>query len=204
MIVAHSFAGRDVGVFGLARTGTSAARALAEAGARVIAWDEAERCRKAATQIDARIMPIESWPWDRVRTVVLSPGVPLTYPAPHQVVSLARKAGAGVVGDMELFARELRGGSAGANFAPVIAVTGTNGKSTTTALIGHILLSCGYGAQVGGNIGNPVLDLEPPRANAIYVLEVSSYQIELSSGLSPDLAILTNLTPDHLDRHGSM
>ena len=116
----------------------------------------------------------------------------------------ARKTGAEVIGDIELFARELCSESKGANAAPIIAVTGTNGKSTTTALIGHILSSCGYDAQVGGNIGNPVLDLEPPRANGIYVLEVSSYQIELSPGLSPDVALLTNLTPDHLDRHGSM
>jgi len=204
MIVPRTFAGQDVGVFGLARTGISAARALAAGGAHVFAWDDTERGRETTARGTAQIVPIESWPWDRLRTVVLSPGVPLTHPAPHDVVTFARKAGVEVVGDIELFARELRSESREANAAPIIAVTGTNGKSTTTALIGHILSSCGYDAQAGGNIGNPVLDLEPPLASRIYVLEVSSYQIELSPGLSPDVALLTNLTPDHLDRHGSM
>ena len=114
----------------------------------------------------------------------------------------ARDADAEVIGDIELFAREIR--ADGKNRAPVIAITGTNGKSTTTALIGHILQSCGFDAQIGGNIGKPVLDLAPPTAKTIYVLEVSSYQIDLSPGLMPDVAVLTNITPDHIDRHGTL
>src|ERR1700689_2763209 len=112
--------------------------------------------------------------------------------------------GAEVIGDMELFAREIRPDPNGKGRAPVVAITGTNGKSTTTALIGHILSSCGFAAEVGGNIGKPVLDLAAPNGRTVYVLEVSSYQVDLSPGLVPDVAVLTNITPDHLDRHGSL
>jgi UDP-N-acetylmuramoylalanine--D-glutamate ligase len=128
--------------------------------------------------------------------------VPLTHPSPHDIVVRARAADAEVIGDVELFAREIR--ADGKNRAPVIAITGTNGKSTTTALVGHILNSCGFDAQIGGNIGKPVLELSPPTTKTIYVLEVSSYQIDLSPGLKPDAAVLSNITPDHIDRHGSL
>jgi len=103
-----------------------------------------------------------------------------------------------------LFAREIHTDSTKAGRAPVIAVTGTNGKSTTTALIGHILSQCGFNAEVGGNIGKPVLELGMPTAKTVYVLEVSSYQIDLSPGLTPDVSVLTNITPDHIDRHGTL
>jgi UDP-N-acetylmuramoylalanine--D-glutamate ligase len=199
MIVARGFADRDVGVFGLARTGVSAVRSLIAGGARVHAWDDKEDSRGSASASGARISPFAEWPWERIKTLVLSPGVPLTLPEPHAAVRMARKAGAEVIGDMELFARAMRGES-----APLIAITGTNGKSTTTALIGHILSSCGYAAEVGGNIGKPVLDLAPPGARTAFVLEVSSYQIELSPSLAPDVAVLTNISPDHLDRHGTL
>ncbi|HEY8697420.1 MAG TPA: UDP-N-acetylmuramoyl-L-alanine--D-glutamate ligase [Rhizomicrobium sp.] len=203
MIVAHGFADRDVGVFGLARTGASAARSLIAGGARVHAWDDEENARAAVSASGSRIMPFVKWPWERIKTLVLSPGVPLTHPEPHAVVRMARDVGAEVIGDMELFARAMCGGSKNSN-VPIIAITGTNGKSTTTALIGHILSSCGYAAEVGGNIGKPVLDLAPPASRTAYVLEVSSYQIELSPSLAPDVAVLTNISPDHLDRHGSL
>jgi UDP-N-acetylmuramoylalanine--D-glutamate ligase len=203
MIVVRSFANQDVGVFGLARTGASAIRALVAGGARVFAWDDGATSRADCAGLGAQILPFASWPWDRIRALILSPGVPLTHPAPHAVVRAARDAGADIVGDMELFARELRANAGNAR-PPLIAVTGTNGKSTTTALIGHILSSCGFAAEIGGNIGKPVLDLNPPGPRSAYVLEVSSYQIELSPSLAPDVAVLTNITPDHLDRHGSM
>src|SRR5262249_52971976 len=119
------------------------------------------------------------------------------------VVRHARSVGAEVIGDVELFARTIHPLGEPRNIAPVIAVTGTNGKSTTTALIGHILQTCGFDAQTGGNIGKPVLDLSPPAGKTVYVLEVSSYQIDLSPGLAADAALLTNLSPDHIDRHGS-
>jgi len=135
---------------------------------------------------------------------VLSPGVPLTHPKPHGVVDHARRAKVQIIGDVELFAREIRPDPDKAGKAPVIAITGTNGKSTTTALVGHILSACGFDAQVGGNFGNSVLELAASTAKTIYVLEMSSFQIDLAPGLRPDVALLSNLSPDHIDRHGSM
>jgi UDP-N-acetylmuramoylalanine--D-glutamate ligase len=204
MIAARSFANLDVGVFGLARSGISSVAALKAGGARVFAWDDNEFGRIAAEREGARVAPFVEWPWERIKALVLSPGVPLTHPEPHEVVLAARNAGAEVIGDIEIFAREIRPDPARPGRAPVIAVTGTNGKSTTTALIGHILSSCGFAAEVGGNIGKPVLDLASPNGRTIYVLEMSSYQIDLAPSLVPDVAVLTNITPDHLDRHGSM
>lgn len=204
MIVPRSFADQDIGVFGLARTGISAVRALIAAGARVYAWDDETKRRAGNAFRGSQMLPITSWPWDRIRALVLSPGVPLTHPSPHSVVTVAQRVGAEIIGDMELFAREVHQANTEGNRAPMIAVTGTNGKSTTTALIGHVLSACGRAAEVGGNIGKPVLDLAAPGGHSVYALEVSSYQIELSPGLSPDVGVLTNITPDHLDRHGSM
>jgi UDP-N-acetylmuramoylalanine--D-glutamate ligase len=197
LIVARSFAHQDVAVFGLARSGIASVRALKAGGARVHAWDDGESARALAASEGAAVTPWRDWPWDRIKALILSPGVPLTHPAPHEIVAKAREAGAEIIGDIELFAREK-------GTAPVIAITGTNGKSTTTALIGHILESCGFHAQVGGNIGKPVLELSPPGTKTVYVLEVSSYQIDLSPGLVPDVAVLSNITPDHIDRHGSL
>lgn len=204
MIAATQFASKTVGVFGLARSGISAIRALCAGGARVLAWDDGDASRAVAASTDAKIQHWEQWPWEKVAAVILSPGVPLTHPAPHPIVLRARTAGAEVIGDAELFARAMRPNAVLPGKAPVIAITGTNGKSTTTALIGHILTACGYDAQVGGNIGKPVLDLAPPGTKTVYDLEISSYQAELSPGLVPDVAVLTNLSPDHLDRHGTM
>ncbi len=198
MIVSTTFAKVDVAVFGLARSGIASVKSLVEGGARVFAWDDKDENRNLAKREGAVIAPFAEWPWAKLKALVLSPGVPLTHPAPHAVVQAAKSAGVEIIGDMELFARELRGK------APVIAVTGTNGKSTTTALIGHILAQCGFAAEVGGNIGKSVLDLSSPNGKTIYVLEVSSYQIDLSPGLTPDVSVLTNITPDHLDRHGSL
>jgi UDP-N-acetylmuramoylalanine--D-glutamate ligase len=123
--------------------------------------------------------------------------VPLTHPKPHDVVVRAREWDIEVIGDIELFARTVTD-------TPVIAITGTNGKSTTTALIGHILKQAGFDAQIGGNIGQPALALAEPGPKTIYVLEISSYQVDLSPGLSADVAVLSNVTPDHIDRHGSL
>src|SRR5579871_780079 len=203
MIIVRTFADKDVGVFGLARSGLSAIASLRAGGARLYAWDEDEEAQMEARQYGARVAPFETWPWERIGALVLSPGVPLTNPVPHPVVTAARRVGAEVIGDVELFAREIRPERSQPGRAPVIAVTGTNGKSTTTALIGHILTSCGFPAQVGGNIGKPALDLAPPKGRTIYVLEISSYQIDLAAGFVPDIAVLTNISPDHLDRHGS-
>ena len=202
MIVSTAFAKADVAVFGLARSGIASVKSLVEGGARVFAWDDKEDNRAAAKREGAVVRPFTEWPWDKIKALVLSPGVPLTHPAPHDVVVAAKDAGVEIIGDVELFAREIRADRTKAGRAPVIAVTGTNGKSTTTALIGHILAQCGFVAEVGGNIGKSALDLAPPTPKTIYVLEVSSYQIDLSPGLTPDVSVLTNITPDHIDRHG--
>jgi UDP-N-acetylmuramoylalanine--D-glutamate ligase len=204
MIKVECFKGKGVGVFGLARSGISAARVLKSGGAKVFTWDDKEAARLAAAKDGLDLEPWERWPWSEIEAVILSPGIPLTHPAPHAIVRHARGLGVEIVGDMELFARVMRPEGAARNAAPIIVVTGTNGKSTTTALIGHILQSAGYHAEVGGNSRKPVLDLALPNAKTVYVLEVSSYQIDLSPGLAADVALLTNLSPDHLDRHGSM
>ncbi|MGO8713291.1 MAG: UDP-N-acetylmuramoyl-L-alanine--D-glutamate ligase [Rhizomicrobium sp.] len=204
MIPARSFANSDVAVFGLARSGISSVVGLKAGGARVVAWDDNEAARIAAERVGARVLPFGEWNWDRIKALVLSPGIALTHPVPHEVVTRAHAAGVEIIGDIELFAREIRPDPMKSGRAPVVAVTGTNGKSTTTALIGHILASCGYAAEIGGNIGRPVLDLAAPNGRTIYVLEMSSYQIDLAPGLVPDVSVLTNIAPDHIDRHGSM
>lgn len=200
MIAARSFEHSDVGVFGLARSGMASVRALHAGGARIFAWDDNAATRAQAAREGASVMAWSDWPWDRLKALVLSPGVPLTHPAPHAIVVKANASKVAVVGDMELFAREIDADRR----APVVAITGTNGKSTTTALVAHILTACGYDVQVGGNIGRAVLDLDPPGAKTIYVLEISSYQIDLAPGLAPDVAVLTNIAADHIDRHGTL
>ncbi len=204
MIAAKAFANKTVAVFGLARTGLGAVRSLVAGGTTVIAWDDSSTARDLGGQEGAEIMPWREWPWEKITALVLSPGVPLTHPRPHGVVEHANSAHVPVIGDVELFSREIRPNPDLPGKSPVIAITGTNGKSTTTALVGHILTQCGFDAQIGGNIGKSVLELSPPSAKTIYVLEMSSFQIDLAPGLVPDVALLSNLSPDHIDRHGSM
>jgi UDP-N-acetylmuramoylalanine--D-glutamate ligase len=204
MIPARSFADRDVGVFGLARSGLSSVAALKAGGARIFAWDEKQDAHERAVALGAHVVSFASWPWQRIKTLVLSPGVPLNHPLPHPAVLAARGAGTEVIGDMEIFAREVRPDASRPGRAPVVAITGTNGKSTTTALAGHILQACGFQAEIGGNIGKPALDLAVPNGRTLYVLEISSYQIELAPGLAPDVAVLANISPDHIERHGSL
>jgi UDP-N-acetylmuramoylalanine--D-glutamate ligase len=197
VIAVSAFAGKSVAVFGLGRSGLASVRALKAGGSDVYAWDDKDALRQAAQEAGAVTAPWQDWPWDKLQAVILSPGIALTHPKPHDVVVQAHAVGVEVIGDIELFARSVTS-------APVIAITGTNGKSTTTALIGHILAQTGFDAQVGGNIGQPALALAPPRAKTVYVLEISSYQIDLSPGFKADAAILSNITPDHIDRHGSL
>jgi UDP-N-acetylmuramoylalanine--D-glutamate ligase len=203
MIPVACFEGRTVAVFGLARSGLAAARALVAGGARVACWDEKATSRAAADAEGLPLVDLETADWSDFAALVLSPGVPLTHPAPHWTVEKAMAAGVEIVGDVELFARAVA--MAPEHKRPhVIAVTGTNGKSTTTALIGHMLQAAGRDACVGGNIGVGVLGLPDMHGGAIYVLELSSYQLDLTSSLKPDAAILLNITPDHLERHGTM
>lgn len=202
MIRVPGFEGRQVAVFGLARSGISAARALSASGAQVLAWDDKEDARRKAAEAGLHLRNLTAAAWRDIETLVLSPGVPLTHPAPHPVVTRAREAGAEIVCDVELFLRAL--GERKKRKVRILAVTGTNGKSTVTALIQHLLARAGLNARVGGNIGVPVLDLAEAEPGTIYVLELSSYQLELISSLEPDAAALINLSPDHLDRHGGM
>lgn len=201
MIVVDEFAGKQVAIFGLGRTGQSVIMSLQAGGASVVAWDDAEDAREAAREVGALIMDPSGWNWLGIETLVLSPGIPLTHPEPHEVVVKAEHAGVPIVGDMELFARAI---NASDKDVKIVAVTGTNGKSTTTALIAHLLSRTGIEAQVGGNIGIPALDLDPPEDGTVYVLEISSYQADLIESMRLDIVVLLNLTPDHLDRHGDM
>jgi len=197
MISISSFAGQTVGVFGLGRSGLSSALALKNSGVRVFAWDDNENSRKQALNISLELVDLYKVDWNTIAALVLSPGIPLDHPEPHAIVRLARHSGVEIIGDMELLARSNPQ-------ARVIGITGTNGKSTTTALIGHLLSSARHTAQVGGNLGVPVLDLAPVDDAGSYVLEMSSYQLALTHSLVFDIALLLNLSADHLDRHGGM
>jgi UDP-N-acetylmuramoylalanine--D-glutamate ligase len=203
MIPITEFKGRDVAVFGLARTGLAAARALTAGGARVHAWDDNDVARARAEAAGVPVSDINSRDWRSFAALVLSPGVPLTFPEPHRVVTLADAVGVPVVSDIELFARAVNALPA-TQRPKLIGVTGTNGKSTTSALIAHILGEAGKDVRLGGNIGEAILDLPPLHAGAFYVIELSSYQLELTSSLRLDVAVWLNTTPDHLDRHGDM
>jgi UDP-N-acetylmuramoylalanine--D-glutamate ligase len=203
MIPIRGFEGRKVAVFGLGRTGLTAARALVAGGAHVALWDEKEGGRSAAEFEGFPIVDLKTADWSQFAALMLSPGVPLTHPKPHWSVEMARGAGVEVLGDIELFARTVN--AAPAHKRPkVAAITGTNGKSTTTALLGHLCASAGRDTRIGGNIGVGVLDLPDMHGGAVYVLETSSYQLDLTTSLKADAAVLLNISPDHLDRHGGM
>ncbi|MGB8736007.1 MAG: UDP-N-acetylmuramoyl-L-alanine--D-glutamate ligase [Rhodomicrobium sp.] len=201
MIEARTFAGKSVAVFGMGMSGLAAARSLLAGGAAVLVWDDGERGREAAQGAGLPICDLKQADWSRIDALVLAPGVPLTHPEPHWTVKLARAHGAEIVGDTEIFMRERRASGADAK---VIAITGTNGKSTTTALTHHILAAAGLDAILGGNIGKAVLDLPQFAYERHYVIEFSSFQLDLTPSLDPDVAILLNITPDHLDRHGTL
>ncbi len=203
MIPVRGFEAKKVAVFGLARTGLAAARALRAGKAEVVVWDENAAVRDAAEAEGFVLEDLRSADWLKLSALVLSPGVPLTHPKPHWTVEKAHSAGVEIVGDIELFARTVA--AAPAHRRPkIVAITGTNGKSTTTALIGHVCSQAGRDVRIGGNIGVGVLGLEDMHGGAVYVLELSSYQLDLTSSLKPDVAILLNISPDHLERHGDM
>ncbi len=197
MIDLRSQSGRSFAVLGLARSGLAAAQALAKGGARVAAWDDDARRRESAAAAGVPIVDLTQADWSGIDSLVISPGIPHTHPAPHPVAARARFHGREIIGDIELLARSEREST-------YIGITGTNGKSTTTALIGHIMAACGRSVEIGGNIGTPALALAPLGRDGCYVLEMSSYQLEITFTITFDVAILLNVTPDHLDRHGGM
>ena len=203
MIPVPGFEGRRVAVFGLGRSGITAARALQAGGAEPVLWDDGVSGRMQAEAEGFRLEDLTVADWSQFDALVLSPGAPLTHPRPHWTVDRAREAGVPVIGDIELFARALD--ALPRDQRPrVVAITGTNGKSTTTALIAWVLKQAGLKVHMGGNIGIGVLALPAPTPEAVYVIEVSSYQLDLTTSFAPDVAILTNVSPDHLDRHGGM
>src|SRR6266851_5147031 len=184
-------------VLGLARSGLATVRALKAAGIDCVAWDDIAASRETAAKIGVPVVEPASIDWSRATALIISPGIPSHLPKPHPVAAAARAAGKKIICDIELLARAQPK-------AGFVGITGTNGKSTTTALIGHILKNAGMACEVGGNIGRGALDLAPLGAGGIYVLELSSYQLELLETFRVHVAVWLNITPDHIDRHGDM
>ena len=203
MIKAATFRGQDVAVFGLGRTGLTAAKSLAAGGARVHAWDDRADARDLAAKEGISLTDLTKADWSDFSALVLSPGVPHKLPKPHWTAQRANASDTPIICDIEIFAREIAA-RAPDNRPKIIAITGTNGKSTTTALIGHVLSTCNRAVQIGGNIGRGVLDLDRMHAGMVYVIELSSYQLERAPSLHADVAVFLNLSPDHLERHGDM
>ncbi len=207
MIPVKGYTGQKVAVLGLGRSGLATARALVAGGAEPLLWDDAPEARARA---EAEGFPLtdlgQHGALDGVASLVVSPGIPHLYPAPNRIVARALAAGVPVDNDIGLFFQSLGAEDWDRFDQPpkVVCVTGSNGKSTTTALIHHILRSCGRPTQMAGNIGRGVFDIDPPEDGEVIVLELSSYQTELARSLTPDIAVFTNLTPDHLDRHAGM
>jgi len=195
VITAKAFAGKKYAVYGLARSGLATAAALIASGAEVAAWDAKEEARAKAPE-GTRIENLDEADLSQFDSLVVTPGLPLNR---HPIAARAREAGVEIIGDIELFAR------ARPELPPhkVVGITGTNGKSTTTALIYHILKTAGVPTEMGGNIGLPILAQDPLPEGGVYVLELSSYQIDLTQSLDCDVAVLLNITPDHLDRYES-
>jgi UDP-N-acetylmuramoylalanine--D-glutamate ligase len=201
MIPVTTFAGKTVALFGLGNSGLESARALIAGGAKVVVYDDEPASVLAAGAKNFDVVDLRKADWRQFAALVLAPGVPLTHPRPHWTVTMAQAAGVEVIGDIELFCRERAAHGAG---CPLVAITGTNGKSTTTALTAHLLRAAGRDVQMGGNIGVPMLSLAPFAHARPYVAEVSSYQIDLAPSLRATAGILLNVSEDHLDRHGTM
>jgi len=195
--------GKKFAVFGLGTTGLSVCEALIASGAEVFSWDENAVAREKTAKTKYASEHPKEWPWGELSALVLSPGVPLTHPKPHVIVRKAQQENVEIIGDIELFSRAI-------NALPVderpriVGVTGSNGKSTTTALIRYILKETGHEVYMGGNIGDPLLGMPAPNSGVTYVLELSSYQLDLTTSFKPNTSILINISPDHLERHGGI
>ena len=207
MIPVQGYAGARVAVLGLGRSGLSAARALREGGAIPLVWDDNEAAREAARAEGFEVVDLSrSGAFDDVAALIASPGIPHLYPEPNRMIAAAWAAGVPVDNDISLFFRSFatRDWDGFDQMPKVVAVTGSNGKSTTSALIHHILNEVGRPTQLAGNIGRGVLDLDPAIDSEVIVLELSSYQTDLARNMTPDIAVFTNLSPDHLDRHAGL
>jgi UDP-N-acetylmuramoylalanine--D-glutamate ligase len=190
------FLNKNIGVFGLGKSGLAAIEFLKKEGANVIAWDDNQAAIQAVgNKVDLKDLSDNSW--QEIETLILSPGIPLHFPEPHAVVKLARKNGVKIISDIELLYL--------ANpQAKYVGITGTNGKSTTTSLTAHILKENGVKTEVGGNLGIPALSLKSLSSDEVYVLEMSSFQLDLLEETKFNIAVLLNVTPDHIDRHGNL
>jgi UDP-N-acetylmuramoylalanine--D-glutamate ligase len=197
MIDVFAFHTLPVAVLGLGRSGLSAAMALHQSDAEVWAWDDDEEARARAEAEGIPLVDLSTCDWSELTSLILSPGIPLHHPAPHKIVEQARAASCEIIGDVELLARSQRESA-------YVGITGTNGKSTTTALIGHIMLISGREAEIGGNLGIPALELGELGSDGTFVLEMSSYQLDLTVSITFDVAVLLNIGADHLDRYGGM
>ncbi len=203
MILIPGVKKKNIGVYGLGVSGIATCEALAASGAAVFSFDEKASAREKTANTEYRCEHPKKWPWKDMAAVVVSPGVPLTHPKPHAIVRKAAMEKIPVVGDTELFAWAV-------NALPeeerpqIVGITGTNGKSTTTALIGHILKEAGREVHIGGNIGEAVLSMPPLEKDGVYVLELSSFQLDLTHTLRLNAAVFLNVTPDHIDRHGGI
>lgn len=195
--IRNELSGDSIAVFGLGISGLASVEACVKSGIKTLAWDDNETQRDKAKALGADIYDMSQGFPDGVNTLILAPGVPLTHPKPHPVVLAAQKQGIEILSDIELLARATPD-------VLKIGITGTNGKSTTTALIGHLLKEAGKTVAIGGNLGMAALSLPHLDKNGIYVLELSSYQLDLCPRFKPDVSILLNITPDHLGRHGGM
>jgi UDP-N-acetylmuramoylalanine--D-glutamate ligase len=207
MIPVVGYAGQRVAVLGLGRSGMTAAAALEAGGAEVLCWDDNADARTRAEEAGLQMQDLAKTDvWHDIAALIVSPGIPHLYPTPNRHVAAAWAAGVPVDNDIGLFFRSFGSGDWMDHETPprIVVVTGSNGKSTTSALIHHILSTAGTPVQLAGNIGRGVLDLDPPLDGEVIVLELSSYQTELARSLTPDIAVFTNLSPDHLDRHGGM
>jgi len=207
MIPVTIFKNKKIALFGLGGSGLATAQALALGGAQVVAFDENPQACERACAAGIVVQDLRKITWQEIASLILTPGVALTHPHPHWVAKCAQMANVEIIGDIELFMRQRAATMAELKLqerdCPLIAITGTNGKSTTTALIAHILHQTGHDVAMGGNIGKPILELDPVRKGLFYVIECSSYQIDLSPSLRPTVGILLNLSPDHIDRHGT-
>ena len=207
MIPVTGYKGQKVAVLGLGRSGTATARALIAGGAEPLLWDDSPEARSKAEAEGFTCTDLtRQSALDGVATLITSPGIPHLYPAPHKVIARALELGIPVDNDIGLFFRSFatEDWDAFDTTPRVVCVTGSNGKSTTTALIHHICQTAQRPTQMAGNIGRGVLDLDPAEDGEVVVLELSSYQTDLARSLTPDIAVFTNLSPDHLDRHGGM
>ncbi|MDE3029987.1 MAG: UDP-N-acetylmuramoyl-L-alanine--D-glutamate ligase, partial [Paracoccaceae bacterium] len=207
MIPVRGYKGRKVAVLGLGRSGLATARALAAGGAEALLWDDSPEARAKAEAEGFTLTDLSrTSAFDGIAALITSPGIPHLYPTPNKIIARALELGVPVDNDIGLFFRSwaLPEWDNFDQMPKVVAVTGSNGKSTTTALIHHILKVAGRPTQMAGNIGRGVLDIDPAVEGEVVVLELSSYQTDLARALTPDVAVFTNLSPDHLDRHGGM